>query len=58
METIQQKEVKVTLSLDKNYRDLKIACQEFIDYVKNKYPGEDLKCPYIKKIELLVSDNK
>jgi hypothetical protein len=54
-ETMEQKEAKVVNQLSSDYKDLKEACQGLLDYVHNKYPGEELTCPHMRKIEKLIS---
>ena len=53
-ETKQQKETRVILSIHENYTQLKKTCQEFIDFIKQSQPGQEIECPYIRKIENLI----
>ena len=34
------------------------AAQALIDYVHNKYPGEELRCPYMKALEAALVEVK
>jgi len=54
--TNEQKEAATIINLYNSYKELKGACQNFIEYMHKKYPGEEIKCPHIKKIDELIKD--
>ena len=55
--TKEQKEATVIINLYTRHRNLKSACGKLVNYIHEKYPGEEILCPHLKKIAKLIKDD-
>lgn len=45
------------VALDADYKRLRKAVTNLLDDIRRRYPGEELRCPYMRALDELVADD-